>query len=178
MRGELPWSVPVRLGEVSRGTLSLDLRADERTRAHIARLLQLVRLDRFDAEVRIRPWLDGAELNGRWTARVAQTCGVSLEDFDTQHDADFLLRVVPPSSKLAVPQSAETVVDPEAEDPPDVLEGDVIEVGGYLVEQLALELDPFPRKPGVSFEPPSEGPPLSPFAVLQALKPKDDPGPS
>jgi hypothetical protein len=173
MANETPWSLPVRLAEVSRATLSLNAEADERTRDRIARLLELVRLESFTADVRITPWLDGAELNGRWRARVIQTCGVTLDDFESELDGSFRLRVVPASSKLAVPQGAETMVDPEAEDPPDVLGGDVIEVGGYLVEQLALEVDPFPRKPGVSFEPPSPGPAISPFAVLQSLKPKD-----
>jgi uncharacterized metal-binding protein YceD (DUF177 family) len=61
-------------------------------------------------------------------------------------------------------------VDPEADDPPDVLEDDVIDVAAYLVEHLALEIDPFPRKPGAEFEPPPEERPTSPFAVLQGLK--------
>jgi hypothetical protein len=40
-----------------------------------------------------------------------------------------------------------------------------------LVEHLALDLDPFPRKPGAVFEPPPPEGPESPFAVLRVLKP-------
>ena len=51
-----------------------------------------------------------------------------------------------------------------------MLEGDDLDLGAYLVEHLALEIDPFPRKPGVEWEPPPAETPASPFAVLQQLK--------
>ncbi len=173
MLDDAAWSVPVRLAEMGRGTLSLKLEADSDVRGRIARLLKLVRLESFIAQVAVKPWLDGAEINGRWTADITQTCGISLDDFDTRLAGDFVLRVVPPTSKLAQPDDAETIIDPNADDPPDVLDGDVIEVGGVLVEQLALEVDPFPRKPDAAFVPPDPGPEISPFAVLRTLKPSD-----
>jgi hypothetical protein len=42
-------------------------------------------------------------------------------------------------------------------------------VAGYVTEHLALEIDPFPRKPGVEFDyqPPEEE--TSPFAALKKL---------
>ena len=40
---------------------------------------------------------------------------------------------------------------PDAEDAPDVLEGETIDVSAYVVEHLALEIDPFPKKPGAGF---------------------------
>jgi uncharacterized metal-binding protein YceD (DUF177 family) len=61
-------------------------------------------------------------------------------------------------------------MDPEADDPPDVLEGETIDVSGYVLEHLALELDPFPRKPGAVFENPLPTAEISPFAALKALK--------
>ena len=53
-----------------------------------------------------------------------------------------------------------------------MLEGDAIDVAAYVVEHLALEIDPFPRKPGAAFDysPPDKE--ESPFAVLKNLKPK------
>ena len=162
------WSAPVRLAEVGRG-LDLALEADERTRQRIARNLGLVRLLSFTAEVRLSPWMDGAAVDGRWAATITQLCGVSVEEFDTTLQGAFLVRCVPQGSPLAVtPEQAE--IDPEAEDPPDVLDGDVIDVGGYLVEHLSLEIDPFPRKPGVEFEPPPPEETGSPFAALLKLK--------
>ncbi|WP_236627552.1 hypothetical protein [Caulobacter sp. B11] len=49
-------------------------------------------------------------------------------------------------------------------------------MSGYVIEHLALELDPFPRKPGAVFVAPPEPVELSPFAALKRLKPDNEPG--
>ena len=48
--------------------------------------------------------------------------------------------------------------------------GDAVDVAAYVVEHLALEVDPFPRKPGAEFgyAAPEEG--ASPFDALKSLK--------
>ena len=58
----------------------------------------------------------------------------------------------------------------DAPDPPDVLASDEIDLVGYLVEHLALEIDPFPRKPGAEFDYKPDVAEESPFAVLKRLK--------
>ena len=164
------WPVRLRLAEVQRSAPTLDLEADASHRAAIAKALELVALDRFTASVRVSPWLDGLEIAAQWRADIVQTCGVSLEAFDTPLSGEFKVRAVPEGSEAAGDPSTEITVDPEAEDPPDLLQDEEVDVGAYLVEHLALEVDPFPRKPGVAFEPPPTETPASPFAVLQALK--------
>ena len=59
------------------------------------------------------------------------------------------------------------------DDSPDQIEDGRLDLGQYAVEQLALSLDPFPRKPGAVFEQPKEPGEISPFAVLKTLRPKD-----
>ena len=71
-------------------------------------------------------------------------------------------------------QGPEIAVDPDAEDPPDLIDEDRFDLGAYVVEHLALEIDPFPRKPGVVFDAPAAEEPPSPFAVLRDFKPKPD----
>lgn len=165
-----PWSVPVRLSEVQRGAHTHRLVADEAARARIAKLLDLPSLSRLEGEVTVTPWLDGAEVAGRWSADLQQLCGVTAEPFDAAPSGDFQVRVVPPDSRAAPSPEAEVSLEPDAEDPPDVLEGELIDLGAYLVEHLALELDPFPRAPGVEWEPPEAEPEPSPFAALAKLK--------
>ena len=167
------WPITIRLNEVGRTGLTMDLAADEATRTRIAASLDLVALDAFTAVLAIKPWFDGAEIAGRWSADITQTCGVTLDPFDTPLRGTFTVRVVPTGSIHAPPEDSEAIVDPEADDPPDVLEGGVIDLGAYLVEHLTLEVDPFPRKPGVVFEPPPPDSPPSPFAVLRQLNPRD-----
>ncbi len=165
-----PWSVTVRLADVQRASPVLDLSADAQRLKTLGKLLDLVELKSLTAQARLTPWLDGAEIRCRWRADIVQICGVTVEPFDTALSGEFLVRVVPSDSPAAVVGDEDVAVDPEADDPPDVLESDVIDVAAYLVEHLALEIDPFPRKPGVEFEPPPEERPASPFAVLQSLK--------
>jgi uncharacterized metal-binding protein YceD (DUF177 family) len=170
MTDALPWTEEIRLKEVGRSPLRRRLAADEAVRARVAEALGLNALHRLEALVSVTPWLDGAQVEGRWSASYEQTCGVTLEPFETQVKGEFEIRVVPRGSRNAPEDSHEVSVDPEAEDPPDVLEEDRIDIAAYVVEHLALEVDPFPRKPGAVFDPPEPEEPPSPFAVLRRLE--------
>lgn len=164
------WRRPVRLSEAGRGPLTLELTADEAERKAIAEALQLPELKSLTAKVRIRPWLDGVELSGSLHAVVVQESGVSLELFEATVEAPLEARFVPAGSPHAPDPATEIELDPEEPDPPEVLEGEVIDVAVLVVEHLAISLDPFPRRPGETFDytPPQDDD--SPFAVLKRLK--------
>lgn len=167
------WREPVTLAEVQRGTVRRTLQADEATRERIARALGLDALLSLEAEMRASPWLDGAQVDGPWRARVRQTCGVTLEPFESDLAGQIHLRALPQgSAALGGTDEAggELDLDPQGEDPPDVLDGDRLDLAAYVVEDLSLAIDPFPRKPGVEFEAPEQPGEPSPFAVLAKLK--------
>jgi uncharacterized metal-binding protein YceD (DUF177 family) len=166
----MSWAKPVKLHELGRGPIRLALEPDEAERAAIAKQLRLRSLPTFSAQVTLKPWLDGVEIIGRFKAVVEQICGVSLDPFEQPVEGEIEVRAVPAGSEHAgAPEGGELDLDLEAPDPPDVLENDVIDVAGYLVEHLALELDPFPRKPGVTFDYQSPEEETSPFAALKKL---------
>lgn len=179
--GPSAWPQWVPLGELAAGGREHPFRrrlvADPAARATVAEALGLEALGGLEADIEARGWFDGAVIEGRWRAEITQICGITLEPFDSVLEGRFTVRVTPAGSPHAPPRSAggEIVVDPEAEDPPDVLETDSVDVGDYVVEHLALEIDPFPRKPGAVFEPPPPEPEASPFAVLRGLKPDGSP---
>lgn len=166
-----PWSRTVTLSEIARGSPIIKLSADGTTRVAIARELGLERLDSLTATVKTRPWLDGAELNGELEARVTQICSASGDPFEQVLTNSFQVRAVPEGSDAAPRNdSLEVDIDPEGEDPPDVLEGEKVDIGAYVVEHLALAIEPFPRKPGAVYQPPTEESIDSPFAVLQQFR--------
>ncbi len=168
-----PWSEPVRLADVPSGPADRRLTADEAARRRIAEALGLDDLLSLTADVRLTPWLDGVRLSARWDAKVLQTCGVTLEPFETDLRGEFEVSAVPEGSAAAPDQEAvggEIALDPDAPDPPDVLEEDRIDPAAYVVEHLVLEVDPYPRKPDAVFEAPEAESEASPFAVLGALK--------
>ncbi|MCR5875757.1 DUF177 domain-containing protein [Phenylobacterium sp. J426] len=151
--------------------MRLALAPDETERAAIAKRLGLRSLPSLTADVTVKPWLDGAEVSGRFDAVVEYVCGVTLDPFEQAVSGEVFARVVPPGSENAPdPEVGEMELDLEADDPPDVLTSDAIDVTEYVVEHLSLELDPFPRKPGATFDyqPPQEE--ESPFAVLRKLQ--------
>jgi len=170
------WPEPIRIGEVGRFTPEAPLRrrlaADEAARTRIAKALDLLSLDGLEAELALSAWFDGLQIDGVWRAAITQTCGVTLEAFSTDLNGSFRVRLVPPGSAHAVIETdEEIVIDLEVDDPPDVLEGDLVDLGGYVIEHLALEVDPFPRKPDAVFEPPLPTAEISPFAALRDWKP-------
>ncbi|HEY5410188.1 MAG TPA: DUF177 domain-containing protein [Caulobacteraceae bacterium] len=169
---EQPLPKPLKLAELSRGSVSRRIAADAESRARIARELGLDGVDRLEAELEASPWLDGARVRGRFDAVVRQTCGVTLEPLESKLSGDFERRILPAGSPNAPTQPEEAVLDPDAEDPPDLIEDEAIDLGAILVEQLALEVDPFPRKQGAVFDANPNESPVSPFAVLKDFKPR------
>lgn len=166
----MSWARPVKLHELARGPVRLDLEADAGQRDEIAKRLKLQGLPSLKARVTLKPWLDGAELTGRLDAVVEQICGVSLEPFEQEVSGEIELRLVPAGSPHAgAPEGGELELDLDAPDAPDVLDGDAIDVAAYVVEHLALEIDPFPRRPGATFDYEAPEVESSPFAALKKL---------
>jgi uncharacterized metal-binding protein YceD (DUF177 family) len=98
---------------------------------------------------------------GKLLARIAQTCVVSLEPFEADITEDFQVRFVPAGAET-------NDFDLEADDEIPY-QGAAIDLGEAAVEQLALALEPFPRKPGAALpEAPEEA--SGPFAALARLR--------
>jgi hypothetical protein len=160
--------------DLGRARIERRLLADEAARKRIAKALNLVELKALEARLSIAPWLDGAEVDGRWSATVVQICGVTLEPFETELSGDISVRAVPEGSP-ALSEEAEHELDlePDGLDPPEAIQDGALPLGAYVVEALSLSIDPFPRKPGVRFEAETSPPDSSPFSVLVRLKDRE-----
>ena len=169
------WPYTLSLSEVARGKGRVRLEPDAASRQAIAKELGLESLGALSAELSYRPWMDGAEITARFEAKVSQVCGVSLDVFEQVLVGDLEFRVVPQGSPNAPAEitSTEVEFDSETPDPPDVLQESAIDLSRYVVEHLALAIDPFPRKPGVVFDYEPEVREESPFAVLKRLTDKE-----
>ncbi len=174
----MSWPLQISVGEIGREAKTYAFEADTLARREIVKRLDLLSLDSFSGEITVSPWLDGALITGRYRAELAQTCGVTAEALPQTLSNEFSVRVLPLGSPHAPAEPAaggEIEIDLESDDPPDLLESAVIDLTGYAIEHLGLDLDPFPRKPGAEFVPPADEGDLSPFAVLKAFKPRDTP---
>lgn len=165
---DLPYSEPVRLHQIP-GGVKRTLEPDAAARARIVKALDLASLDAFTAEMELAPSPAGWRLSGRVRASLAQTCGITLEPLPLEIDAPFVLTLAE-----AVEEDSDDIVITMDDESPDLIENGQIDLGQYAVEQLALRLDPFPRKPGAEFVQPPEPAEISPFAVLKQLRPSDE----
>ena len=166
---DLPYSEPVRLHQVG-GGVKRTLEPDAAARARIVKALDLASLDTFTAEMELAPSAAGWRLSGRVRASLAQTCGITLEPLPLEIDAPFSLTL----AEAVEEEDADEIVITLDDESPDLIENGQIDLGQYAVEQLALQLDPFPRKPGAEFVQPPEPAEISPFAVLKQLRPSDE----
>lgn len=131
----------VRLGGAVR-TDRID--ADAAERAGLARRLAVEAILSLHAETRTARLPGGGAITveGRLTAEVVQRCVVTLEPFPNKVRAEFR-RIF--TTAAAGPQR-EIVIDAER-DEPEPLEGNVLDLGEIVAEELALALDPYPRSP-------------------------------
>ncbi|MFO1187688.1 MAG: DUF177 domain-containing protein, partial [Alphaproteobacteria bacterium] len=128
-------------------------------------------LDRLSAEAALRPWAGGIEARVRFVADVVQACVVTLEPVEQHIEADFVRRFLP-AAHLGEAIDGAVEIDPDEEDPPEPLTGDMVDLGPSVAEELVLSLDPYPRAAGAAApaEGGAEAHENSPFAVLKSRK--------
>jgi hypothetical protein len=145
--------------------------AGNEVRSEIALFLELEGLSRLVCSITAKPWLDGVEISGVVNATTTRICGLSLELFEHPIEEQFCVRIVPPGSPNCWewPGGDDAAIDLDGEDPPETLVGDSVDLGALLVEQLALALPPFPRKPDAVFVTETDESQKSPFAALTAI---------
>jgi uncharacterized metal-binding protein YceD (DUF177 family) len=157
--------------KIPRGGVVVGLSADAAQRAAVAVELDLPSIERLSATFEAAPAKGGQyRVRGEVRADAHQLCGVTLEPFPVviveQVDVRFS-----PEEALGAPSTAEVIRTLDDEDPPEPLDDGAIDLARLAVETLALALDPYPRKPGVSYQSENEAEAKdNPFAALAALK--------
>ncbi|MTH97770.1 DUF177 domain-containing protein [Roseibium sp. RKSG952] len=182
---DFPFSFKINAERQGDASKDYDVAPDAAALARIADAYNLGELKSLNARLTVSPWKKaGARVSGTIRAQLIRQCVVSLEDFEQTLLEEIDRTFEPVSVRSRRPRDlnsdGEIEIDLETLDPPDVMIDGVIDLGAVICEQLALCLDPFPRKPGVSFQiseqetqaEPDERP--SPFAALAKLKPEGE----
>jgi len=139
--------------------LDIRLCANETECAALADAYGLVAVQTFEAGFHVRKQGPKRyEVSGVLHALVTQTCGVSLEPFETLVSAPADVDFAPSHQPLDEPASWKMTAGGAAaifagpQDPPDPIIDGQIDLGALAAEFLALNLDLYPRKPGVTFK--------------------------
>jgi hypothetical protein len=158
--GELPFSHLYNLNRLGQAGDEVEFAAGDAEREALARFAGVVRVDGFAARIALKklsPNRFRAEFGLQADivpAHVALTFGREL------HFA--------PASRRTGEGAVEV---PLEDDLPEEIDSLHYDLAAPLIEEFTLALDPYPRAPGVEFQPPKgEGAAESPFAVLKGLK--------
>lgn len=144
--------------------------ADPQECAALAERFGLPAIHTLKAELKISRWRgEGLKFKGHLKADIDQECVVSLEVFQSVLEDRFESYFLPAGSTAGA--DAEMIEESDAEP----FENGIIDMGEVVAEAMALAIDPYPKKAGVTFadrlEPESEAEASrNPFAGLSRLK--------
>lgn len=130
-------------------------------------------LKKFAAEVAIRrvPGGTAVRIEGKFSADVVQACVVSLQDVHGHVEGAFDTYFTEDAEKAR--EEISFTLDDDL-DAAEMVHNGMIDLGEVVAQYLSLELDPYPRAPGVSLaaQMQANGQPqkANPFQVLEALK--------
>jgi uncharacterized metal-binding protein YceD (DUF177 family) len=169
----------IRLDSMPTAGRDLDITVEREARDAIAELLEVTAVDRLQVKLHAVRFRGGIRVTGQLKALVVQPSVVSLEPV-TQEIVEAVDRVFLPGGEkpYAGKADAEVFVDLEGDDLPDHFEGNEADLSDFIVEMLALSIDPYPRLEGesVGVAGDADEGDDSPFAGLKALKADGDKG--
>ena len=169
----------VALEDLRGGIVRRAIEADEPERQALARRLGQSAIGALTATVSVESLAKGRLIvvKGEFVADVTQTCVVTLQPLPRRVSESFVARLaVEPDTPDAGGKAPIIDVDPTADDEPEPIEGDSVDIGELVSQHLSLALDPYPRAEDAELEVEAlavgkvaaDGP----FAKLAQLKPK------
>jgi hypothetical protein len=175
-RKMLPLRREIAVSELPRGGIEIEIEANARERADIARRFDLLGVEALAGIYHVDPIARGVRVTGEVVARIRQTCVVSLDAFESALREPVLLTFGTDADAGRI-GAGQVEISPEEEDPPEPLLDGKIDLGAVTLEYLALGLDPYPRKPGAKFEHENSEAerPASPFAALAQYPERSSP---
>jgi hypothetical protein len=169
---DFPLSHSVRTRDIGPEGRVERIAAAAEERAALAESLGIPDVKSVIAELTVSPARGGAfQIRGALEAEVVQTDVVTLDPVNQQVREAIDVTLVP--SEAGGDAGEAVLVDPLAEDRPEIFHRGRIELGAIVAEHLALGLNHYPRAPGVEFAPHIEDEAsdrVSPFAQLERLK--------
>ena len=159
-------SRPVDVGRLPRGRTEVSVEASAEECAALARDFDIPALRDLVGRFVLSGTTSRLTVTGTVEAVATQVCTVTLEPFEStvREPVEVVFSDAPP------PDEPEDGPPEGAPEPPDPIVNGRIDLGALTAEFLALGLDPYPRKPGVTFEPVAAGTESGPFDALRRLK--------
>jgi uncharacterized metal-binding protein YceD (DUF177 family) len=167
------WRLPVHRENVPDDGLHLEREADAQVRERVSRLAgDVARVLALALSADITLHGEGLRVAGRVTAKVAQTCVVTLEPIENTVAESFDVLFLPPERGTGEDTASSASGPADVDETRESLVNDTADVGAVATEFFLLGIDRYPRKPDAVFAPAVEDSAAdSPFAALAKLKP-------
>lgn len=167
------FSYPLNIDDLNQQEQHHKLVADIEQLKLLTDILQVEGIKKFEADIYLKLNLKQHTLNvwGTVNALLELKSVVSLENFEKDYAVDFNYCYDTKATYKEIKELEPSIYD----DVPDIIEDGKIDLADIAIEQLALQIDDYPRKDGEIFEFVSEfdeetTQQSNPFAVLQQLK--------
>jgi uncharacterized metal-binding protein YceD (DUF177 family) len=153
----------VPLSRLAAGSWRQEITAEPAECRALALRFDLLALDRLAADVELSRGEGGTVLlTAALEAAFVQSCVVTLEPVAGTLSARFQLLYGPPQAEAAAADIAAAPDGPAFEP----LDGDAIDIGEAVAQELSLQLPPFPRLPDAVLDEDADSEPGSPLAGL------------
>ena len=167
------FSYPLKIDELKQSEYAFVLKANADELVDICQVLQVENVHFFIAEIKLKLNVREHLLKiwGNVTAELELKSVISLENFTQNYEVPFELFF---DTKATYRDIREMGSDINA-DVPDIAENGIINLADIAMEQIALQIDDYPRAKGEVFvyhsnDEDNETPHENPFAVLAKLK--------
>jgi hypothetical protein len=162
---------PQSLAALPQAGLEVTIEAKPEERNTLARFLNVLEIRKLKGKFVLHRWrAQGVLVTGKVEGTVVQSCVVTLEPVSTHFSAAVERTFLPEAMLGRDVDPHELVIDPEGKDPPEPLPHH-LDLGAIAAEEMALGLDPYPRKSGAVL--PGEAilghPTDNPFSALKGL---------
>ncbi len=167
------FSYPIKIEDLKQSDYKYELKADAEELEDITQVLQVEKVHEFEAEIflKLTNRTNNLRVWGRVNAKIELKSVITLNNFIKDYEVPFELNFDTRATYNDI-KELECNIEDEV---PDIIENGCINLADIAIEQVALNLEDYPRAEGEIFdgslycdieEPKKE----NPFAVLKKLK--------
>ncbi len=140
---------PISISKLPPASETLILPVNQKVLKRVAEECDVLEFNKLEAKFRFKRWRKhGLTVLCDFRAEIQQECIATLEPVSSSLNESIERQFLPErSSDYKAPEiiDGEMILDPEANDLPDILETDQINLWDILIEELLLVIDLFPR---------------------------------
>ena len=176
MSDKPPFECFYDLSDLGRVGAEVSISLSEPERARLVQWANIDAVESFAAQISLKKHSPTRyAFVAKLDASIVQSCVVTLEPVRSRIEREIARELLLASPvRRALPKEA-LPPSPSVEDElTEEIDSLTYDLAAPLLEEFSLAIDPYPRAPGVAFEPPKDSPEEAdgPFAALKALKGK------